>query len=44
MAKQVVRTTTSTTSTRVRKNGSTNSAGYKQCNMCHGTGVVRKSK
>lgn len=45
MAKQTVRTTTvSTTRTRVNKNGSANSSGYKQCNMCHGTGVVRKSR
>lgn len=32
----------STTRTRVRKNGSSNSSGYKQCNICHGSGVVRK--
>ena len=44
--RQTVRTvtTTSNTRTRVRKNGNPNSSGYKQCNMCHGSGVVRKSK
>jgi DnaJ-class molecular chaperone len=36
--------TTSTTRTRVNKNGNSNKAGYKQCNMCHGSGVVRKGK
>lgn len=34
---------TSNTRTRVNKNGSANNAGYKQCNICHGSGVVRKS-
>ena len=45
MAKQTVKTTTvSTTRTRVRANGSANASGYKQCNMCKGTGVVRKGR
>lgn len=30
--------------TRVKKNGSKNSGGYRICNMCHGTGVVKKGK
>lgn len=38
MAKQTVRTTTRT---RVKKNGSTNSGGYKKCPNCGGDGVVR---
>ena len=34
--------TVSTTRTRVRKNGSsTPGSPYIQCNMCHGTGVVK---
>lgn len=33
---------TSTTKTRVKKNGDPNSEGYLQCNICHGTGVVKK--
>lgn len=43
MAKQQVNTTTTTqvTKTRVKKYGSTNSSGYRQCNICHGTGVVK---
>lgn len=44
-ARQTVRTTVrSSTSTRVRANGTPNNSGYKQCNMCKGTGVVRKGK
>lgn len=35
--------TSSVTKTRVSKSGGTNNSGYKQCNICHGTGVVRKS-
>lgn len=38
MAKQKV---TTTTKVRVKRNGSTNGSGYKQCNICHGTGVVK---
>ena len=38
MAKQRVKTKTRT---RVKKNGGTNKSGYKQCNICHGTGVVK---
>lgn len=43
MAKQQVTQTKSTTQTRtrVKKDGSTNGAGYRQCNICHGTGVVQ---
>lgn len=43
MAKQQVTQTKSITQTRtrVKKDGSTNSAGYRQCNICHGTGVVQ---
>lgn len=34
--------TVSTTRTRVRRNGSsTPGSPYIQCNMCHGTGVVK---
>lgn len=40
MARQTI-TKTKTTKTRVKKGGA-NSA-YRQCNICHGTGVVRKS-
>lgn len=42
MAKQTVKT--SSTKTRVRRNGSSNKSGYRQCNMCHGSGIVRKGK
>jgi len=38
MAKQTVKTIVKT---RVRKDGKSNSSGYEQCNMCHGTGVVK---
>ena len=34
----------SKTKTRVKKNGSANKAGYRQCNMCRGTGVIRVKK
>lgn len=40
MARQTVRTST-TTRTRVKKNGSANSAGYKKCSNCGGDGIVR---
>ena len=43
MARQIVRTV-SKTRTRVKKNGSVNNAGYRQCNMCHGTGIVKVGK
>ena len=44
-ARQTVHTTVrSSTTTRVRRNGNSNNSGYRQCNMCHGTGVVRKGK
>ena len=33
---------TNTLRTRVKKDGSENNEGYLQCNMCHGTGVVKK--
>lgn len=39
MATQKVKTTT--TKTRTRKTGG--STGYKQCNMCKGTGRVKKA-
>lgn len=39
MAKQKIKTTTKT---RVKKNGGTNKGGYRQCNICKGTGVVKK--
>ena len=32
-----------TVKTRVKKDGTANSAGYRACNICHGTGVVPKS-
>ncbi len=35
--------TTRTVKTRVKKDGTANSAGYRACNICHGTGVVPKS-
>lgn len=35
--------TTTQTKTRVKKDGSTNKSGYRQCSICHGTGVVPKS-
>lgn len=38
MTKQTVKTTVKT---RVKKSGKTNSSGYKQCNICNGTGVVK---
>lgn len=41
MTKQKVKTTTKT---RVKKDGSSNSGGYRQCNICKGTGVVKKKK
>jgi DnaJ-class molecular chaperone len=42
MAKQ--RVTTTKTKTRVPKNGGTNKSGYRQCNMCKGSGIVRSHK
>ena len=30
--------------TRVKKDGSTNKAGYHICNVCHGTGVQKSGK
>ena len=33
-----------TVKTRVKKDGSTNKDGYRQCNICHGTGVVKSKK
>lgn len=30
------------TKTRVRRNGAANSGGYMQCNICKGTGIVKK--
>lgn len=33
---------TNTTTTRVKKNGSPNDSDYMQCNICHGSGVVKK--
>lgn len=45
MARQTVKTTTArTTRTRVKKNGSTNSGGYKKCPNCGGDGIVRVRK
>ena len=46
MARQQVTQTKSTTQirTRVKKDGSTNGAGYRQCNICHGTGIVKATK
>ena len=44
MAHQKVVTKTTHIKTRVPKNGKSNNSGYKQCNMCHGTGVIKKSK
>lgn len=41
MAKQTVKTKVRT---RVKKSGGSNSGGYRICNMCRGTGVVRKGK
>lgn len=41
MARQRVRTTTTNVRTRVRKNG-TSGGGYQVCNICHGSGIVRK--
>ena len=38
MAKQKIKTTT--TKTRKRKTGG--NSGYKKCNVCHGTGRVKK--
>lgn len=38
MAKQTVKTTVKT---RVRKDDKSNSSGYKQCNICRGTGVIK---
>lgn len=42
MARQKVKTTK--VKTRVKKDGSTNKSGYRQCNMCKGTGVVKKKR
>lgn len=42
-AKAKVKQTTKT-KTRVKKNGSANSAGYSVCKNCGGDGVVRKRK
>ena len=39
MAKQKIKTVTKI---RVKKNGSTNKGGYRQCNMCRGTGIIKK--
>lgn len=39
MGKQTV-STTETTKSRRRKTGG--NSGYKQCNMCHGTGRIKK--
>ena len=36
--------TISNTRTRVNRNGNSNKSGYRQCNMCRGSGVVRKGK
>ena len=33
-----------TIKTRVKKDGSTNKAGYHICNVCHGTGVQKSGK
>lgn len=44
MAKQQVTQTKTVVKTRVKKDGSTNGAGYRQCNICHGTGVVQASQ
>ena len=33
-----------TTKTRVKKNGSANKGGYIQCNICRGTGIIKKPK
>lgn len=41
MAKQTVKTKIKT---RVKKSGKSNSAGYSKCNMCGGTGVVKRKK
>lgn len=30
------------TRVRVKKDGSANKGGYMQCNICHGTGIVKK--
>lgn len=40
MAKQKVKTTKTTS--RKRKTGG--SSGYRQCNMCHGTGRIKTKK
>lgn len=40
--KQHVRIKTTTTTKRVRKTGG--SSGYRQCNMCHGTGRIKVKK
>lgn len=36
------RQTVAVTKTRVKKDGSQNSEGYVQCNICHGAGVLKK--
>lgn len=41
MARQTVRTST-TTRTRVKKNGEVNDDGYMVCNVCGGSGVQKK--
>ena len=33
-----------TIKTRVKRDGSANSGGYMQCNICRGTGIVKKPK
>lgn len=38
MAKQTIKTTVKV---RVKKDSKSGSSGYKQCNMCHGTGVIK---
>lgn len=41
-ARQTV--TNSSTKTRVKKDGSSNNAGYETCRMCGGTGVQKSPK
>ena len=42
MAKQTITYKKTTTKQRVKKTGG--STGYVQCNMCHGTGRIKKKK
>lgn len=37
-----VKQTVSTTKTKTRKRKTGGSSGYKKCNVCHGTGRVKK--